>query len=203
MDAGRLRAMMQNGDWEAAFDYCNESIRDDAKSASAWLNRGVVLYEFVRLNCRLFTNEHFVWLVALFDKSGKMASAARSRVKGLLGSSHALRLEKLMDEAERSLDMAVKLDPHSSNAHLWRGMVLRDTGRLDAAEVDLRRAVDLAAAGSRGVAQEHLGSVSDFDWPKAAQLLTSGEFCYNAGIPKTFGQTASHFVATISRRSDG
>lgn len=197
MDAGKLMTMMNEGDWESALAYCDQTIEVEPMSSSAWLNRGYVLHEIVGQNCRIFLTGSFAWLVVLFDRSGKLPPDARDRVRGLIGRDYASRLGKLLDEAGRSFDKAVELDPESSNAYLWRGILRRDSGCFEQARADLERALELAKPDSRQNVQAYLNDIQNFDWNKVASAAMADRIIFYP-VESAYGEKVSRILKTFS-----
>ncbi len=195
MDIERLAAMIEKEDWEKALKCVDREVSHHPDSASAWLNRGALLYELVRANCRLFATNNFRWLVVLFDKSGRMDDEARERVVALIGQEHVRLLGLLLGGAERCLDKALTLEP-GSNEYLWRGRLYRDTGRLESAESDLTKAVALADEEERENATVSLQSLALFDWDSVRRQVMSSGWPY-VRIAGRYGKTVARIASTI------
>jgi hypothetical protein len=160
--------------------------------------RGVLLYEVVRQNLKVFATPNFRWLVVLFDRSGRTDRCARERVVSLIGSEHVGRLELLLAEALRCLDHALTLES-SANTYLWRGMLRRDTGELESAELDRRRALATADGDFREVVGAGLESLAGFGWDHVRRQVMSSGWAYLPIAPR-YGKKVARISSAIGRK---
>ncbi|MCP3956247.1 MAG: hypothetical protein GY719_00150 [bacterium] len=198
----RVFDYVRKRDYVNALQECDRASEQEPRNFTHWINRGAVLHNFVENNCIPWIGQSFHTLVVLFDRSGNIQESAKRRYRSFLDPVHLGGLERCLEEAERSFNEAIQLEPNPSCslAFFWRGVLYRNTGVFERALNDLEKFVEANEGEQAETAKEYILAIRHFDWTATNLTAAHETTAYQGDLHVAMGEELYKILREIGKR---